>query len=89
MSIKKKTLFATFSLISSVVLYGCSGDKNNLELEQTPAANENSVILKNQDIMVSGMTRDFESLDPYKAVAAGTKEVLYMLLLNNKGDVIQ
>lgn len=58
---KHMLLFLAFSLVMSIALSGCGGDKND--------ADSGSVVV--------GITQDLDSLDPHKAVAAGTHEVLF------------
>ncbi len=58
----------------SVALSGCSGDKN-----EAGSATENTLSgkpVEGGSIRV-GISQDLDSLDPHKAVAAGTKEVLF------------
>ncbi len=58
----------------SVALSGCSGDKN-----KAGSATENTLSgkpVEGGSIRV-GISQDLDSLDPHKAVAAGTKEVLF------------
>lgn len=73
-------------LLSSIALYGCGGDKNDSGTEQTlqteqsdqtPAddTSSNTPIVGGE--IVVGISQDLDSLDPHKAVAAGTKEVLF------------
>lgn len=62
-----KILLALF-LVISTVLSGCSDSKKG---EQGQNSGESS-----SDIVV-GITQDLDSLDPHKAVAAGTEEVLF------------
>ncbi|MBO4696038.1 MAG: ABC transporter substrate-binding protein [Lachnospiraceae bacterium] len=58
----KKVLFmALLITVSAAALYGCKGG--------TKKSGDGSVTV--------GITQDLDSLDPHKAVAAGTKEVLY------------
>ena len=62
------------TVVLSVALNGCSGDKN-----QTASATENELSgkpVEGGSIRV-GISQDLDSLDPHKAVAAGTKEVLF------------
>lgn len=77
MKTKVKLLLMVFVVIFSVVLYGCSGDKNNVDNEQTPAADETPRTPRYGGSVVVGILQDLDSLDPHKAVAAGTKEVLF------------
>lgn len=62
---KKISILALLGLLSVAVLSGCKdGTKKKEKLEGS---------------VVVGITQDLDSLDPHKAVAAGTKEVLYNL----------
>ncbi len=63
---KRLHYFSILVLIMAVALCGCKGntdpkDKNDIK----------------GGAVVVGITQDLDSLDPHKAVAAGTKEVLY------------
>lgn len=58
---KNKLLFLALALVMSIALSGCGGDKNDTD--------SGSVVV--------GITQDLDSLDPHKAVAAGTHEVLF------------
>ena len=77
MKAKVKVLLMVFVAIISVALYGCSGDKNDQDNEQTPAADEAPGTPTYGGSVVVGILQDLDSLDPHKAVAAGTKEVLF------------
>ncbi len=93
MKFKEKILFVILILILSVALYGCSGDKDNLETEHTPAADEGNDVPTYGGSIVVGITQDLDSLDPHKAVAAGTKEVLFnifegLVKPDESGDLI-
>ncbi len=60
----KKTYFmALLILVAAAALTGCKGGTKENE----------------KDSVTVGITQDLDSLDPHKAVAAGTKEVLYNL----------
>lgn len=78
---KKSKGIVTFLLLMcltfSIALYGCSGNKNT-ESEDTPDT-EDVVISEpiQGGSVVVGILQDLDSLDPHKAVAAGTKEVLF------------
>ena len=58
---KHRILFFALAFVMSIALSGCGGDKNSME--------SGSVVI--------GITQDLDSLDPHKAVAAGTHEVLF------------
>lgn len=66
-------------LITSAVLCGCSDGKKNGEDNKTPADDHSQESSMYGGSVVVGITQDFDSLDPHKAVAAGTKEVLFNL----------
>ncbi|SES78506.1 ABC transporter substrate-binding protein [[Clostridium] polysaccharolyticum] len=61
---KQKFIFLTLALVMSIALCACGGDK-----KKTENADSSSVVV--------GITQDLDSLDPHKAVAAGTHEVLF------------
>ncbi len=97
MKFKYKIVLVTLLMILSVALYGCSGDKDvneNTELEQTPAASEDDTTPSYGGSVVVGILQDLDSLDPHKAVAAGTKEVLFnvyegLVKPDETGELIQ
>lgn len=69
---KKHLLFALLLAAALTVLCACGGDGTVDEpgkATDAEAVSENSVVV--------GITNDMDSLDPHKAVAAGTTEVLY------------
>lgn len=77
---KKKahiSLFMLMLVVFSVALYGCGGDKKNTNNGNTPANEESSKTPTYGGEIVVGISQDLDSLDPHKAVAAGTKEVLF------------
>ena len=61
-------IFMVLAVVLSTALYGCNGKKEN---EVKTPANEDTYSV------VVGISQDLDSLDPHKAVAAGTKEVLF------------
>ncbi|MGN0164891.1 MAG: ABC transporter substrate-binding protein [Lachnospiraceae bacterium] len=65
---KKRLLFALLMILLVSALCGCGG---GTEKEQSKG-NETS-----GGSVVVGITNDMDSLDPHKAIAAGTNEVLY------------
>ncbi|SFR58048.1 ABC transporter substrate-binding protein [Anaeromicropila populeti] len=74
------TLLAA-ALFLSLALYGCKGDtdsKSGTAETQAPSSESDSL---GEPVyggsVVVGITQDLDSLDPHKAVAAGTKEVLF------------
>lgn len=58
----------------SIALGGCSGDKN--KVQSTTENTLSGTRVEGGTIRV-GISQDLDSLDPHKAVAAGTKEVLF------------
>ena len=58
---KHIALFLVLTLVMSIALSGCGGDKKHTD---------------NSSVVV-GITQELDSLDPHKAVAAGTHEVLF------------
>lgn len=77
MKMKQNFLFIFLVLVLSVALYGCGGDKNGTNNESTPAPDKASGTPTYGGSVVVGISQDLDSLDPHKAVAAGTKEVLF------------
>lgn len=85
---RERTFLLLFFLISTV-LCGCSGggnqenDKNqeNGTGSQTQTGNSGDVASTGTPVyggsVIVGITQDLDSLDPHKAVAAGTEEVLF------------
>lgn len=75
---KRSSLLMVVVLILAIALYGCGGKKgeqpNN---ENTPGDNQSLNTPVNGGEIVVGIQQDLDSLDPHKAVAAGTKEVLF------------
>lgn len=78
---KLQVLFMVGMLTLTVALGGCSGDKEERGSEPSPS-DESSLDSSGEPSMggsiVVGIPQDLEdSLDPHKAVAAGTKEILF------------
>lgn len=78
MNRKKTMVMLVLAIFMSVALYGCKGDKNvknddNSSIDGTVTSQEPTY----GGSVVVGITQDLDSLDPHKAVAAGTSEVLY------------
>lgn len=77
----KKVVTVTMLLLltMSIALTGCSGDKANQGIEATPKTDDNSSQKEptGGGNVVVGIQQDMDSLDPHKAVAAGTTEVLF------------
>ena len=75
---KRSSLLMVVVLILAIALYGCGGKKeeepNN---ENTPGNNQSLNTPQYGGAVVVGISQDLDSLDPHKAVAAGTKEVLF------------
>lgn len=74
---KRFTLFMLMILVVTIALYGCGGKKDETEEENTPTSEVSSKSPVNGGEIVVGISQDLDSLDPHKAVAAGTKEVLF------------
>ncbi|MDF2804932.1 MAG: transporter substrate-binding protein [Anaerocolumna sp.] len=76
---KKKniSLFMLMLVVLSIALYGCGGDKKSTDNGNTPDNEESSKAPVYGGEVVVGISQDLDSLDPHKAVAAGTKEVLF------------
>jgi peptide/nickel transport system substrate-binding protein len=76
---KRKPFFILMILVLSIALYGCGGDRKEKDTEKAPANDMSSKTPTNEGKIVVGISQDLDSLDPHKAVAAGTKEVLFNL----------
>ena len=77
---KRKPFFILMILILSIALYGCKGDRKGEMDEKAPANDDmSSKTPATGGNIVVGISQDLDSLDPHKAVAAGTKEVLFNL----------
>ncbi|MFV0344539.1 MAG: ABC transporter substrate-binding protein [Anaerocolumna sp.] len=74
---KHISLFMLMLVVLSIALYGCGGDKTNTDNGNTPDNEESSNTPIYGGEVVVGISQDLDSLDPHKAVAAGTKEVLF------------
>lgn len=74
---KHVSLFILIILVLSIALYGCGGDKTVADDEKAPANDVSSGTPTYGGQIVVGISQDLDSLDPHKAVAAGTKEVLF------------
>lgn len=74
---KHISLFILMLVVLSIALYGCGGDKKSTDNGNTPANEESSQTPTYGGEVVVGISQDLDSLDPHKAVAAGTKEVLF------------
>lgn len=75
---KKKCYVFSLALILvlSSILSGC-GNKEDKSAETSVSSQENASTPTYGGSIVVGITNDLDSLDPHKAVAAGTKEVLF------------
>ncbi|ROR28559.1 peptide/nickel transport system substrate-binding protein [Mobilisporobacter senegalensis] len=75
---KKCNFLVLLILLVSIALYGCSGEKKTEVKEETPNTDDMvSTEPQTGGSVVVGILQDLDSLDPHKAVAAGTKEVLF------------
>lgn len=83
-----KYLLVLVVLVLTIALSGCKGDKSGENTNKMPTTDDNSSKeqsnseTSNKDAIyggsiVVGITQDLDSLDPHKAVAAGTNEVLF------------
>ncbi len=70
-------LFMLMILVLSIALYGCGGGKSGKDNDEAPADDLSSGTPTNGGSVVVGISQDLDSLDPHKAVAAGTREVLF------------
>ncbi|WP_310604684.1 ABC transporter substrate-binding protein [Anaerosporobacter sp.] len=79
----KKKFFSKYLLMLTVLMFaialsGCKGDKSNKNTNKTLTTDDTSSKEPTYGgSVVVGITQDLDSLDPHKAVAAGTKEVLF------------
>ena len=71
---KMMSILLVITMAASIALSGCSGDKKATESATENELSKNPV--EGGSIKV-GISQDLDSLDPHKAVAAGTKEVLF------------
>jgi peptide/nickel transport system substrate-binding protein len=97
--LKQTTRILLLISVLSIVLYGCSGGKTDTEQGKTPA-DENQSSTESTDgepsyggSVTVGITQDLDSLDPHKAIAAGTKEVLFnifegLVKLDKDGNLV-
>ena len=82
---KRKFRFFALILVMAVVLCGCGDNKTQTAGgnaagttgNSTAAGNEQTTSSTVKDSAVVGIQQDIDSLDPDKAVAAGTKEILF------------
>lgn len=73
----KFSLLMIIVLILTTALYGCNGKKEENNNEKTPVDEQSLNTPTYGGSVVVGISQDLDSLDPHKAVAAGTKEVLF------------
>ena len=84
----KKSKFFLLALVISVVLCGCGSRKeednktqkkeSNSQTQTEGSGEDSSTETKVYGgSVIVGITQDLDSLDPHKAVAAGTEEVLF------------
>lgn len=69
------SIILMLSVCAMTVLGGCSGGTNN-ESSQGNTSQEPTY----GGSVVVGIQQDIDSLDPHKATAAGTKEILFNIL---------
>lgn len=85
MKLKKTQRLCLLVLLISIALWGCSGGKKEENNGNTPTGDNMSSQNSTQGSeeptyggsIVVGITQDLDSLDPHKATAAGTREVLF------------
>ena len=84
----KKKLFSLFlsALLTMAVLGGCGSDgtgessENNPSKETVESSQSGTEVVEHPQYggsVVVGIQQDIDSLDPHKATAAGTKEILF------------
>lgn len=71
---KRALLLLAVAAMLPVSLYGCTGDTEN---SASPTASAQSGEPSNGGSVTVGIAQDLDSLDPHKAVAAGSSEVLF------------
>lgn len=80
---KSKKILLSLLLVSSIALCGCSGNtKQQKENQEMTPEGESAVTQEAKDpvyggSIVVGIQNDLDSLDPHKAKAAGTEEILF------------
>ncbi len=91
-------------LVLTIALSGCKGDKSDKNTNKMPTTDDTSSNEQSDSetsdkdaiyggSIVVGITQDLDSLDPHKAVAAGTNEVLFnvyegLVKPNENGDLV-
>ncbi|HKL98365.1 MAG TPA: ABC transporter substrate-binding protein [Mobilitalea sp.] len=97
--LKRSTRILLLISVMSIVLYGCSDGKKDTDKGITPAdENQSSTEQPGGEptyggSVTVGITQDLDSLDPHKAMAAGTKEVLFniyegLVKLDKDGNLV-
>ena len=87
---KKKFSITLMALLLVAALGGCAGGKNSGDKSSNaPSGNEEA---KYGGKVTVGVQQDIDSLDPHKATAAGTKEILFnifegLLKVNENGSL--
>lgn len=71
---KLTSILLVLTMVTAIALTGCSGDKQEKE---SATDNELSKTPVEGGTIRVGISQDLDSLDPHKAVSAGTKEVLF------------
>ncbi len=99
----KKLSITLMALLLVAALGGCAGGKSSEDKSSTAPSNtestennqgtENTADPKYGGKVVVGVQQDIDSLDPHKATAAGTKEILFnifegLLKVNENGSLI-
>ena len=100
---KKFTKIMLLIVVLSIALYGCRGERAGDDISKTPADDQSFTEPTEGTQPVGGpvyggsvtvgITQDLDSLDPHKAVAAGTKEVLFniyegLVKLDQDGNLV-
>lgn len=71
---KLMSILLVLTMVTAIALTGCSGDKQE---QESATDNELSKTPVEGGTIRVGISQDLDSLDPHKAVSAGTKEVLF------------
>lgn len=91
---KKVAAFLMCVLALTLALGGCAGEKDKGDNSKTDSSSQTQAEPTQGGSIVVGIPQDLEdSLDPHKAVAAGTKEVLFnifegLVKPDEKGDLV-
>jgi len=97
--LKQTTRILLLISVLSIALYGCSGERKDTEQGKTPIDDTQSSTESTEGepsyggSVTVGITQDLDSLDPHKAIAAGTKEVLFnifegLIKLDKDGNLV-